>query len=238
MRGHIPFNEDVETNGRYIYTGNDARKSSIVANKLQTDMLHREISGYEFSSILDVGCGDGTYTAEFLRFKDIKILGLDPAVKAITFALNNWGHEDRLSFTSLPMASLIENGEFFDLVVLRGVLHHCENPLQVLHEASCLSNTIVILEPNGWNPILKIIEKVSPYHRAHSEKSFTRKKITSWLKTCGFEVEIFSLGVLVPFFFPSNLIPLMLKAESILHKVPKLGKCLFGTQVLLAKKVK
>jgi 2-polyprenyl-3-methyl-5-hydroxy-6-metoxy-1,4-benzoquinol methylase len=237
MRGHTPFDEDVEKNGRYIYTGSEAPKSSIVANALQTRMLHSAIKNLGFKSILDVGCGDGTYTAEFLTFEKSRIMGVDPAVKAIEFASKKWGHQSRLSFTHLSLESLIKNNAFFDLIVFRGVLHHCEDPLQVLSEASQLSDTIVILEPNGLNPIMKLIEKVSPYHRAHSEKSFSRKRISGWLRNCGFEVEAYSLGVLVPFFFPAFLITPMLKFEPVLHKIPILGKFLFGTQVLLSKKV-
>jgi 2-polyprenyl-3-methyl-5-hydroxy-6-metoxy-1,4-benzoquinol methylase len=237
MRGHIPFDEDVEKNGRYVYTGSEAPKSSIVANALQTKMLHSLIANLQFKSILDVGCGDGTHTAEFLIFEKSRIVGLDPAVKAIEFAAKKWRHESRLSFTHLNLESLIQNNEFFDLIVFRGVLHHCDDPVQVLLDASRLSNTIVILEPNGLNPILKLIEKVSPYHRAHSEKSFTRKRISSWLGKCGFEVEAYSLGLLVPYFFPAFLITPMLKFEPVLHKIPILAKFLFGTQVLLSKRV-
>jgi SAM-dependent methyltransferase len=222
MRGHIPFDEDVEKNGRYVYTGSEAPKSSIVANALQTKMLHSLIANLQFKSILDVGCGDGTYTAEFLIFEKSRIVGLDPAVKAIEFAAKKWRHESRLSFTHLNLESLIQNNEFFDLIVFRGVLHHCDDPVQVLLDL---------------NPILKLIEKVSPYHRAHSEKSFTRKRISSWLGKCGFEVEAYSLGLLVPYFFPAFLITPMLKFEPVLHKIPILAKFLFGTQVLLSKRV-
>jgi len=237
MRGHTPFDEDVEKNGRYLYTGNEAQKSSIVANSLQSKMLHTSISKLEFKSLLDIGCGDGTYTAEFLRFEKVRVLGVDPAIKAIELASEKYSRESRLSFTHLSLEKLIEEKKFFDLIVFRGVLHHCEDPVQVLLEASRLSDTIVILEPNGLNPIMKLIEKVSPYHRAHSEKSFTRKRISRWLGKCGFEVESYSLGILVPFFFPDFLISPMLKFEPVLHKVPILGKFLFGTQVLLSRRI-
>jgi ubiquinone/menaquinone biosynthesis C-methylase UbiE len=237
MRGHQPFDNDVETIGRYVYTGSQARKSSIIANQLQTKMLHEEISKYTYAEILDLGCGDGTYTFEFLNLKGVKILGMDPAQKAIEVAKKRYAGESRLSFTSAPIEELILAEKHFDLTVLRGVLHHCEDPSGVLLMASKVSDRIVILEPNGWNPIMKLIEKVSPYHRRHSEKSFTKGTITKWLNRCGFAVESYSLGILVPFFFPSPLIPLMLKLEPAIHKVPVIGKFLFGTQVFLARRI-
>jgi 2-polyprenyl-3-methyl-5-hydroxy-6-metoxy-1,4-benzoquinol methylase len=236
MKGHEPFNYDVDNNGRYVYTGPKARKSAIVANNRQSEILHSLMSGKQPKSILDLGCGDGTFTSEFLNFPNVKIVGMDPAEKAIKFASERYALEDRISFTTTPAKDLISDGQFFDLVVLRGVLHHCEDPEDVINQASRLSSAVLILEPNGLNPIMKIIEKLSPYHRAHSEKSFTRAKIRSWLVGSGLEIERFELGVLVPYFFPTFLVGFMSSLDPIVAKIPLVGRVLFGTQVILASK--
>jgi 2-polyprenyl-3-methyl-5-hydroxy-6-metoxy-1,4-benzoquinol methylase len=237
MRGHEPFNKDIDANGRYIYTGETARKSAIVANTLQSKMVHQQIESLSCNSLLDLGCGDGTYTHEFLKFPNLKIVGLDPADKAIAYASQKYGDEDRLRFISSSIQELISSKKRFDLVVLRGVLHHCDDPEGVVYEASKVTNFILILEPNGLNPIMKIIEKLSPYHRAHSEKSFTKRRIASWLESADFELISYDLGILVPYFFPSKLIPLMVWLEPIIKRMPIIKKFLLGTQVLLAGKV-
>jgi SAM-dependent methyltransferase len=236
MRGHEPFNKDIDSNGRYIYTGVSARKSSVVANLLQSEMIHTQVKSLKCSSLLDLGCGDGTYTYEFLKFDNLIIVGLDPAEKAISYAAEKYRNEERLSFISSSIQEIIKSKQRFDLVVLRGVLHHCENPEQVINDASGVTDNILILEPNGMNPIMKIIEKVSPYHRAHSEKSFTKRKITGWLQSSGFEVVKFDLGILVPYFFPTRLIPLMIWLEPKVKKIPIIKKFLLGSQVFFATK--
>ena len=236
MKGHEPFNYDVDNNGRYVYTGPKARRSALVANSRQSEILHSLMSGRKIQSILDLGCGDGTFTSEFLRFPGVKIVGMDPAEKAINFASEKFAGEPRISFTSMPAENLIREGQFFDLVILRGVLHHCEDPEDVINQASRLSNSLLILEPNGLNPIMKVIEKLSPYHRAHSEKSFTKAKIRGWLVSSGLDLEKFELGVLVPYFFPTFLVNFMSSLEPIVAKIPLLGRVLFGTQVILASK--
>jgi hypothetical protein len=73
MRGHEPFNEDIDANDRYIYTGETARKSAIVANALQSKMVHQQIESLSCNSLLDIECGDGTYTHEFLKFPNLKM---------------------------------------------------------------------------------------------------------------------------------------------------------------------
>jgi 2-polyprenyl-3-methyl-5-hydroxy-6-metoxy-1,4-benzoquinol methylase len=236
MKGHEPFNYDVDINGRYIYTGPEARKSAVVANSRQSEILHSLILKRNIGSILDLGCGDGTFTSEFLKFPGITIVGIDPAEKAVKFAAEKYANETRISFTSKPAEELIRGGQFFDLVILRGVLHHCEDPKGVINQASQLAHSVLILEPNGLNPIMKVIEKLSSYHRAHSEKSFTKTKIQSWLKISGLEIAEYKLGVLVPYFFPTILVGFMSSVEQTIEKIPLVGRFLFGTQVIFATK--
>lgn len=236
MCGHEPFNKDIDANGRYIYTGETARKSAIVANALQSKMVHQQIELVSCNTLLDLGCGDGTYTHEFLKFPNLRVVGLDPAEKAIAYASQKYGSEERSTFISSPIQELISSKQRFDLVVLRGVLHHCENPAGVVLDASKVTNSILTLEPNGLNPIMKIIEKVSPYHRAHSEKSFTKRKITSWLESADFELVNYDLGILVPYFFPSRLIPFMIWLEPKIKRISIIKKFLLGSQALLAVK--
>jgi 2-polyprenyl-3-methyl-5-hydroxy-6-metoxy-1,4-benzoquinol methylase len=229
-------NYDVDTNGRYVYTGPEARKSAIAANSRQSEILHSFLSDKHFNSILDLGCGDGTFSSEFLKFPKVRILGMDPADRAIKFASEKYASEPRISFTSMSAEDLIREGQFFDIVIMRGVLHHCLDPADVINQASQLSNHVLILEPNGLNPIMKIIEKLSPYHRAHSEKSFTKAKIRSWLVESGMDINSFKYGVLVPYFFPTFMVMFMSSLEPMVAKIPLVRRVLFGTQVIMATK--
>lgn len=62
--------------------------------------------------------------------------------------------------------------EKFDLVFFNGVLHHLEDPNKAIEIASKFADEMIIVEPNGYSPALKIIEKASKYHREHEEQSF------------------------------------------------------------------
>jgi SAM-dependent methyltransferase len=235
MRGHVPFDNDIDNLGRYKYTGSTARPSSIYANRRQSGLIHDFMSGVRNETILDVGCGDGTYTVEFLNLSSVKkITGIDPAGKAIENAKKNFREREKVHFSTDSINDLVLEKRKFDVVVLRGVLHHCEDPVGVLQGASRLTNQIIILEPNGYNPILKLIEKFSFYHRSHGERSFTSKKINRWLKQIGFETDKFALGILVPFFFPTPLIGIMNWLEPIIQRLPIARRLLLGTQVFFA----
>lgn len=76
------------------------------------------------------------------------------------------------------------DGEF-DLAYLRGVLHHMDRPIDALAEALRLAPLIVVVEPNGYNPGLKLLERVSRYHREHGEKSYAPRRLDRWVESVG-----------------------------------------------------
>ena len=49
----------------------------------------------------------------------------------------------------------------FDLIILRGVLHHVLDPAEAIRQCAARTNALLIIEPNGNNPILKLIEGVA-----------------------------------------------------------------------------
>ena len=237
MRGHTPFNNDVSENGRYIYTGPDARKSAISANLSQSKLIAEGLAKIKATSVLDLGCGDGTFTREFYDLGIATIIGFDPAEEAINFANNKFAIPGILSFTSSPISDITLSGEKFDCVVLRGVLHHCENPADVLKQATFLGKYVIVLEPNGLNPIMKLIEKASRYHREHSERSFSRFRINKWFQDSGFKPIQVKVGILVPFFFPDILVAPLSKIEKVMKKIPIIRWVYCGTQIFIAEPI-
>lgn len=236
MRGPKPFEGDILKLGRYAYTGSGARPSAVYANLRQSKMVRLALEEFRPTSILDIGCGDGTYTAEFLEIEYVQsILGIDLNKSAISVAKKQFVGDSRLIFDSASVQEVAKVGKKFDVVVLRGVLHHLENPEQMISLISSISTQVVILEPNGWNPILKIIEKVNPYHRAHGERSFTSLKLQKWLRSVGFQIESLDFAILVPYFFPTFLISIFNNLERIVLKTPYINRLLLGTQVISAK---
>ena len=169
IREEAPFCEDVAEHGGYVYTTNGAL-SSRIANKRQSDAIF-EVVNLHRKRVIDIGCGDGTYTLEIYDRAEPSVLcGIDPAAPAIDVANERRGDRD-VEFTCDSAYSIPYPDDSFDVAHLRGVLHHMDRPVDALREAFRVAPTIVVLEPNGFNPVLKLIEKMSKYHREHGEKS-------------------------------------------------------------------
>ena len=184
--------------------------------------------------MLDVGCGDGFYT---FRLWDMgrprKIIGVDLASKAIEVA--NANKRDRAIEFHVADAHRLPYGDnSFDLVVLQSILHHDDNPLQLIREAFRLAPQILIHEPNGNNPGLKIIEKVSRYHREHNEKSYSSRRLSYWIEQAGGSVVRRQFAGFVPMFCPDGMARLMKLIEGVVERVPVVNTLGCAVQVLVA----
>lgn len=225
------FDQDVKSNGGYKYS-HRAKYSSYVANKRITDEIMRFISGKKnIRSIIDIGCGDGSYTGELKSLMpDIELTGFDPALEAINVAAEN--HPE----CTFQAGNVLDTRTFperrFDLAIMRGVIHHLPTQSVAVGNAAELSSLLLIIEPNGNNPILKWIEKNSRYHIEHEEQSFTSEFLTGICKQNGWRVRSVKYIGLVPFFFPTLPSRIIHAAQPFLERIPLLAKY-FGAQVVI-----
>ena len=215
-----PFNADVETLGGYQYT-DVSRKSSVHANRRFTRAIIENVN-FENKTVVDVGCGDGTYTAILKEQTSAKsILGIDPAAHAIKRAQQNYESKfENLKFRNCYAKELITAGENFDVAIYRGVIHHVSDPAKEIAIAVKLAKEIFFLEPNGWNPIVKLLERVSTYHRQHKERSFRLKHYYKWIKLAGGSVERSFYFGLVPMFCPDCVMIVGAALEPWVEKFP------------------
>lgn len=194
------FNSDVTENSGYRYTTN-APYSSIVANERITRAVLASIPK-SASKIVDVGCGDGSYSALIAAaFPKAAVVGFDPAATAIEVAKAkhpavDFNVGDILNLSSFP-------NQFFEIAVVRGVIHHLPDPAGGIANAAKLGDRIIVVEPNGNNPILKYIEKHSQYHIDHEEQSFSSKQLVAWCNATGYQVTKLDYIGFVPYFFPT-----------------------------------
>jgi 2-polyprenyl-3-methyl-5-hydroxy-6-metoxy-1,4-benzoquinol methylase len=228
------FDEDVRQGGSYAYTAE--RLSSQLANA----RISRSIGeAYDFrdKSVLDLGCGDGTYSLELPGFGARRVLGIDPAAEAVNAATEKaraCGLGNVVQFEVGDLYALephVVNGGF-DCVVLRGVLHHLPDAPGALMALAKVAPTIVVLEPNGLNPVLKVLEKVSAYHVAHEERSFTPGQLRRWLQAAGFRVTTSAVLNLVPMFCPNWMARPLRLVEPAVEQLPGLRDIACG-QILL-----
>jgi SAM-dependent methyltransferase len=196
--GAAPFDRDVVANDGYRYTTN-APVSSRLANERLTQVT-LDLAPLRGHSVIDVGCGDGTYTAELAaRGAPSRLVGIDPSVGAIEVAARR---HTALRFEVGDAGWLEATAERFDVALARGVLHHADDPPRLVRAVARVARTIVVLEPNGLNPLLKLIERISRYHREHGERSMRPAVVDTWLRDAGFLPATRRYVGLVPFFCP------------------------------------
>ncbi len=212
------FNKDIIGHKGYIYASKN-RLSSVLAQGHYTDAT-LEIISFADKKVLDVACGDGTYTFEiFDRGQPVSIYGVDLAQEAIKAARQRSGNR-RINFIVEDACNLPFKTGSFDIAHLRGALHHADRPLEMLREAFRASTMLVVVESNGYNPILKILEHFSPYHVRHKEKSYLPCILNKWIKELGGTVYTCRYINLVPTFCPDWMARILKIVEPFVERTP------------------
>jgi hypothetical protein len=119
---------------------------------------------------------------------------------------------------------------------LRGVLHHLPDPPRAIQALSGFQGSIVLMEPNGNNPVLKLLEKYSGYHVEHEERSFRPSEIQGWLEAAGFRVTKRSLINLVPFFCPDWMAHVLKWTGPVVERIPMLRDIACGQIIISASR--
>jgi SAM-dependent methyltransferase len=232
------FNRDTAAHGGYVYSMVE-RWSSQYSTGRQTDflieLLNRHFSGTV--RIVDIGCGDGTYTMDLAeRFAPASVRGIDPAHNAISAASARVPDhlKTSVSFEAGNIYDVQQKGE--TVAVARGVLHHLDRPQEAIAQLCSQFSHVIALEPNGYNPAMKLIEKVSPYHRAHDEKSYWPPALNRWFAKQGFSLVEQRFFCLVPYFCPTPLAKMLHGAENAIESLPVAREIFCSTNLVLYRK--
>jgi len=135
------------------------------------------------SSIIDVGCGDGSYctllSKRFLRCG--LLVGVDISKEDVMQAKQK-SHE-RISYIVADANALPFRDSAFHLAFTKDTLHHIEKPFEVLTEIKrIVKGKIVIVEVSRYNPIMQVCT-----FRRHLH--FTPKQLKAIVKSAGLEIE-------------------------------------------------
>ena len=218
------FNQDVLATGVYRYTDSATDIAKAFSNSRTSRAIARATS-FSGKRVLDIGCGDGMFTVELAGLGAASICGIDPAAEAVESArarAKAAGLGSNVEFKVFNIYDLEPSFGKFDIVVIRGVLHHLSAPEKALIAVASVCDEIVVLEPNGCNPILKVIERFSTYHIQHEEQSFLPSKIDKWLQAAGKTPRRRELINLVPLFCSPMLARLLKWLEPIVEATPVL----------------
>lgn len=188
--------------------------------------------------VLDIGSGDGRADLDFLAYGAAYVQGYEPcreAVDSATRMAQEKGLSGRLRFEYGNIYDL-NISESFDVTVLRSILHHLADPQRAFHAIVPFTERLLIMEPNGFNPVLKLIERFSSYHRAHEEQSFTLWKIKSWMEDAGFEIKSATYINLVPNLCPDWFAKLCKFFEPVVEAIPLVRHIACGQVIIYAEK--
>lgn len=226
------FNKNVQENGGFLYTTN-AQFSSHVANKRISDEIFRFIRP-DYRTLVDIGCGDGQYTNNIKEnFPNLTVHGFDAAASAVQIAQQKYPDVKFETVSILDDKALPIADKKYDVAVIRGVLHHLSDQQKAIENAFKLADNLIIMEPNGNNPILKLIERTSQYHIEHEEQSFFQWQLKRWIRNAGGKVDTWSYVGYVPFFFPTGPSKVIYALQPFLEKIPVL-KHVFSAQFIIA----
>lgn len=229
------FSHDVSEGGSYAYT--KERLSSVLANERITHAL-AALYPMRDKRLLDIGCGDGTYSLELIRRGASFVKGVEPSGAAVTTATKKAKDAGLAGQCHFMVGNIynLEITEHFDCIVLRGVLHHLPDAGAALRAIAPFADNILIVEPNGTNPVVKIIEKTSRYHIEHEEQSFLFLTIRTWLRDAGFSRIVCAYVNLVPMFCPDWMAKICKAIEPIVENIPFVRKIFCGQYVIFASK--
>lgn len=228
------FNRDVETQGGYVYALGSTLSSRLATERWLELMLGlKDLRG---RAVLDIGCGDGTFTLRYWDKGHPRFMSaLDPAVKAVASGAAK--RKDRpILFVAADGNHLPYSDDTFDVAIIQGVLHHDTNPAATIAEAFRVAREILVLEPNGYSPILKLLEKFSPYHRQHEERSYTARRLRHWIESGGGRVITGRFGITVPVFCPDWLAKILKRVEGPIERFAPLNRVFCAVYVLHARR--
>ena len=212
------FNKDAAKRGGYEYSNSERLSAKIASKRISKTVL--KLARVQGKSIIDIGCGDGTYTLELLEAGASEVLGVDAAEAAVELAKRKILGRRNIEFKTLNIYNLDKIGRVYDIAVVRGILHHLYDVEKAVEKICHIAKEMIVLEPNGYSPVLKIIEKTSKYHIAHEEKSYPPHLLDRWFEQQGATVIEYDYINVVPFFCPDIIAKILDAVTPIVEKIP------------------
>jgi ubiquinone/menaquinone biosynthesis C-methylase UbiE len=184
--------------------------------------IHAEFKKYKNKDVLEVGCGIGTDTINFLR-NGAKLTTMDLSEKSLELTKKRvklFNFKNKVKFingNAENLLSLVDNKKY-DLIYSFGVIHHTSNP------EKCIENFSKLLKPNGELKIMvynrhswkvfwilmksgfkfwKLKKMISKYSEAQTgcpvTFSYTKNEFKNILKKYGFECKNISIEHIFPY---------------------------------------
>lgn len=227
------FADDVKKYGTYVYAG-DSSLSIILSSKRRCRSI-LSMEDFAGKTILDIGCGDGIYTYDLSKTNAALVVGIDPIEPVISYAQEKFKDVKNLRFECADLYKMEVPEKKYDIAILRGVLHHVPDLEGAISKTCLMAKKVIVLEPNGYNPILKIIEKTSAYHVEHDEKSFAPYLLRREFERNGAKIIKDEYISLVPTFCSDFVARICKFFEPLVEKLPVIKNIACGQYVFVAE---
>jgi ubiquinone/menaquinone biosynthesis C-methylase UbiE len=212
------FNRDALEHAGYLYN-NQEQLSSRLATTRWWEVL-TALNDFKVLSFVDIECGGGYWTIKFYdEWRPSHMVAIDAAPVAIALAVERSGNRP-IQFQVADAHHLPVPDDSFDVALLQAVLHHDDAPWDIIREAVRVARKIVVLEPNGNNVGLKLIERVSQYHENHGERSHAPHLLHRWVEDAGGRMVAHKLAGFVPMFCPDWMARSMKALEPVVESTP------------------
>lgn len=215
------FDENPYDFVRQIYYGKDPVMAKIQLKKISTiyEMLNLPSS----SKVCDVGCGTGYATLVFDGFRknEIEATSVDISRKSIDLAKR---YADEFSvkqeFMVADATSLPFDDDSFDGSFCIGLLHHIDEPKDVIKEMARVSKAVCVVEPNQLNPRQIYYQRTDLAKDAGDTKAFYLKELVKDFESVGLRnIKTKRINFISPG-FRGKFLDLMIKSEGILESIP------------------
>lgn len=179
----------------HIRSPEDRAVEAYVMPKIKFILRNIQLNNRE---ILDVGCGNGYFTHHFFSFG--KVCGAD-----ISLAMLNKNTCKKLTVASAECLPFKDNS--FDIVFEANMLHHDNNPGNIITEMRRVSREyVVLLEQNNLNPLMFLFSLIVKEERGGLK--FNRNYLRHLVKNKGLaEIASIVTGMISPNKTPDRIIP-------------------------------
>lgn len=155
------------------YFKKDLYASSVAARRHRLLFSLSHFSHNSMPRVLEVGCGAG-FSVKYLDGRYSEYMGVDYSKGLIELA-EKLNTQPSVSFKCVNIKDF-NDPKKFDLIFMVGVLHHFDNPVEVLQHILTLlkpGGKIIANEPQASNPIIQFLRKV----RTKIDKGYSEDQI-------------------------------------------------------------
>jgi len=119
--------------------------------------ITRFLKKIKFNSVLDLGCGSGSFIANFKNLPKKQLYGTDISSPALSYAKK---HFKGITFFRADCMKLPIKNKSVDVVTFTDLIEYVDNPRKLLKEIRRVSNYLILKVPLEDNVILNLYKKV------------------------------------------------------------------------------